>query len=170
MNRLLPFLKTAMKSIVLFLSLLVMRSSVAGSVPASLVAYQVIITTLQGYRLSGLLLHASDSGLLIYPGNWKEWKKKQNFQPVFIPSTKVQVLVLKHRKRAFRGALVGAGLTAGMLVVAIAGSEGAGYLSLLGGPLAPVLGAVAGKCTKRKFSISGDTEAYLLFRKKINQP
>jgi len=153
------------------LSLLVFRSnSAAENTPPSLVVYQVTVTTLQGYRLSGLLLQASDSGLLVYPGNWKEWKKKQNFQPVFIPSTKVEALVLKHRKRVFRGALVGAGLTAGMLVVAIAGSEGAGYLSLLGGPLAPVLGAVAGKCTKRKFSISGNSEAYLQFRKKINQP
>jgi hypothetical protein len=160
-----------MRSIFLFLSLLVMRSSsAAGSAPPSLVVYQVTITTLQGYRLSGLLLQASDSGLQVYPGNWKEWKKKQNFQPVFIPSTKVQTLVLKHRKRVFRGALVGAGLTAGMLVVAIAGSEGAGYLSLLGGPLAPVLGAVAGKCTKKKFIISGNTEAFLQFRKKISQP
>ena len=159
-----------MRSLILFLSLLVMRSSATETAPPSLVVYQVSITTLQGYRLSGLLLEVSDSGLLVYPGNWKEWKKKQNFQPVFIPSTKVEVLVLKHRKRVFRGAMVGVGLTAGMLVVAIAGSEGAGYLSLLGGPLAPVLGAVAGKCTKRKFSISGNTEAYLQFRKKINQP
>jgi hypothetical protein len=57
--------------------------------------YKVTVYTKEGYKLQGLLLSATDSQLVIYPGKYKEWKKKLKYKPVYYHFRKIQKLQLK---------------------------------------------------------------------------
>ncbi len=57
--------------------------------------YKVTLYTKEGYKLEGLLLSSTDSQLVIYPGKYKEWKKKVKYKPVYYHVRKIEKLQLK---------------------------------------------------------------------------
>jgi hypothetical protein len=55
----------------------------------------VTLYTKEGYRLEGLLIFTTDSQLVIYPGKFKEWKKKINYKLIYFHFSKIEKLQMK---------------------------------------------------------------------------
>lgn len=80
--------------LLIFVSGFCINNSIARTIPND-PGYKVTVYTKEGYKLEGLLLSATDSQLLIYPGKYKEWKKKVKYKTVYYHFRKIQKLQLK---------------------------------------------------------------------------
>jgi hypothetical protein len=80
--------------LLLFVSGFCINNSIARTISND-PGYKVTVYTKEGYKLEGLLLSATDSQLLIYPGKYKEWKKKVKYITVYYHFRKIQKLQLK---------------------------------------------------------------------------
>lgn len=59
--------------------------------------WSVRLNTIAGTLLNGLLLYANDSVMAIYPGNWNDWKHKENYQTVFFSFNMIGKIQLKKK-------------------------------------------------------------------------
>lgn len=59
--------------------------------------YDIGLTTITGNVFKGLLMQVKDTSLLLYPGNFKEWKANKKFKPVEIGYHNIQEIKLKRK-------------------------------------------------------------------------
>lgn len=128
------------------------------------------VTTVSGNSFIGLFIKVSDSSVLIYPGNRKEWENKIQYKHVSYDYTRIQSIRVKRKNRVLNGMLIGGGIGtavfAGSILFFDADLKSKGVnVSLSAVPLGIIAGGIIGSKSRKNYSINGKASQFDKFKK-----
>jgi hypothetical protein len=127
--------------------------------------YRIWVITSNGNMLKGVLMHATDSTLDIFPGSFSDLKKKKNFKIVNESYSNISDIYIKKRAGWLKGMLIGGAIGISPVVFGQAG----GFVSIVSLPVGLIAGTIIGSTSRKKFHIGEDPSNFKKFHQKVSK-
>lgn len=133
--------------------------------------YIIRLETSSGNKMKGLLVNKNDSSLILFPGGSEKWKNRNSFSPGNFSDYQVESIHIHKRNSVAKGALIGLGVgfaipLLGALVSPV-NAQAFGFVAVVTVPMGPIVGAIIGASSGRKFHIGGQRKNFQDFSRKV---
>ncbi len=158
-----------MKQLLIFLAASFFITSTVAASDSAKYVHKISMKTKQGNHFKGVLISISDSSIIVFPGNKKNFKKNK-YKPVEFLYSQIEEVDVRLKGRVGRGMAIGSAVGA-LPLISLTTTENSGTNSVTAATLMVPAGAIVGGIVAAKSSnrywINGNKELFKNFIRQI---